>query len=337
MQIARELGDDELEERLHAFIANPYGSLGNHEQASHHIDAAFEIAARRGRPPPAIVFYRLGLIQHQRGREADALATLDRCRELALVERDERALVFERVVRSWALGALGRYGEALAALDDIGTIGRGEEAVVHGRVPNTRASMLFDLGLVEMALDADEESLEITRGASGAGVAEPQIQTLLNLATDHLHLGSPDQAATRLEEAQDLFVDAEYARFRYENRYHWVRGLLHLDAGDLDAALAAAAEVGAMADRYDAPKYDVRARLLRGLALARRPAERSAAVTELREAARRAEEYGFAALAEQAHRRAGELASSGKQVRLADQWRARIVASVDGPLRERLR
>ena len=68
---------------------------------------------------------------------------------------------------------------------------------------------------------------------------------------------------------------------------------------------AAAADVAAMADRYDAPKYDVRARLLRGLALARRPAERSAAVTELREAARRAEEYGFAALAEQAHRRAG--------------------------------
>ena len=92
-------------------------------------------------------------------------------------------------MRSWALGALGRYGEALAALDDVGAIGRGEEAVVHGRVPNTRASLLFDLGLVEMALDADEESLEITRGASGAGVVEPQIQTLLNLATDHLHLG----------------------------------------------------------------------------------------------------------------------------------------------------
>ena len=136
------------------------------------------------------------------------------------------------------VGRAGRYGEALAALDDVGTIGRGEEAVVHGRVPNTRASMLFDLGLVEMALDADEESLEITRGTSGAGVAEPQIQTLLNLATDHLHLGSPDQAAGAcLDEAEDLFADAEYARFRYENRYHWVRGLLHLDAGLHDAAL----------------------------------------------------------------------------------------------------
>ena len=107
--------------------------------------------------------YRLGLIQHQRGREVDAIATLERCRDLALVEHDERALVFERVVRAWALGALGRYGEALSALDDVSTIGRGEESVVRGRVPNTRASLLFDLGLIEMALDADEESLEITQ------------------------------------------------------------------------------------------------------------------------------------------------------------------------------
>ena len=73
LQIARELGDDELEGRLHAFIANPYGSLGDHERASVHIEAAFEIASRRGQPPPAIVVYRLGLIQHQRGHEADAL------------------------------------------------------------------------------------------------------------------------------------------------------------------------------------------------------------------------------------------------------------------------
>ena len=42
------------------------------------------------------------------------------------------------------------------------------------RVPNTRASFLFDLGLVEKALDADEESLEITAASAGAAVLEPQ-------------------------------------------------------------------------------------------------------------------------------------------------------------------
>lgn len=330
LAIARELGDDEFEGRVHAFIANPYGSLGELDRAIEHVDAALAIANRLGRPPPAVVVYRLSLVHHQTGREHEALENLDWCRELALAQHDERTLVFERVVRSWALGALGRYGEALAALDDIRNIGRGEEAVVRMRVPNTRASFLFDLGLVEMALDADEESLEITRGQSGAAVLEPQIHTLLNLATDHIHLRDPDRAATCLAEAEVLSVDAEYARFRYLNRLHWVRGLLALDAGDAEGALASAAEVGAMADRYRAPKYDVRARLLRGMSLSRRNREHDAALTELRAAARVAEHHEFAALAERAHRLAADLAGSAHHARRADHWRARIASSTDG-------
>ena len=282
-------------------------------------------------PPPAVVVYRLSLVQHQTGREHEALENLDWCRELALTQHDERTLVFERVVRSWALGGLGRYGEALAALDDIRNIGRGEEAVVRMRVPNTRASFLFDLGMVDEALDADEESLEITRGQSGAAVLEPQIHTLLNLSTDHLHLGDPDRAATCLAEAEGLSVDAEYARFRYLNRMHWVRGLLALEAGDIDGALASAAEVGSMADRYHAPRYDVRARLLRGMSLSRRSREHDAALTELRAAARVAEHHEFAALAERAHRLAADLAGSAHHARKADRWRARIASSIDGP------
>ncbi len=337
LRIALELGDEELEGRVHAFIANPYGSLGRLDQATVHIDAALAIAARRGHPPPAIVVYRLGLIQHQRGREVDAIATLERCRDLALVEHDERALVFERVVRAWALGALGRYGEALSALDDVSTIGRGEESVVRGRVPNTRASLLFDLGLIEMALDADEESLEITQGQDGAGAAEPQIQTLLNLATDHLRLGDPDRAASYLGQVDALAIDAEYARFRYLNRLHWVRGLLHLEADDVDAALGAADDVRSMAERHGAPKYLVRASLLRGMALSHRPDTRDAALTDLRAAARLAEDHGFAALAEHAHRSAAASEGGGRHARRADEWRARMASSVGGPLRERLR
>ena len=330
LAIARELGDDEFEGRVHAFIANPYGSLGELDRATEHIDAALAIADRLGRPPPAVVVYRLSLVQHQTGLEHEALANLDWCRELASTQHDERTLVFERVVRSWALGALGRYGEALAALDDIRNIGRGEEAVVRMRVPNTRASFLFDLGLVEDALDADEESLEITRTQSGAAVLEPQIHTLLNLATDHLHLGDPDRAERCLTEAEVLSVDAEYAKFRYLNRMHWVRGLLALETGDIDGALASAAEVASMADRYRAPRYVVRARLLRGMALSRRRREQEAAVTELRAAARVAEHHEFAALAERAHRLAADLAGSAHHARKADHWSARIASSIEG-------
>jgi DNA-binding SARP family transcriptional activator/tetratricopeptide (TPR) repeat protein len=336
LDIAERLADDELTGRVHAFAANPYGSLGELDQASRHIDAALSIAARNGRQPPAVVLYRLALIQHQKGREEDALRTLDRCRDAASDQHDERILVFERIVRSWALGALGRYGEALAALDDVASIGKGEEAVARARVPNTRASLLADLGLIDMALDADEESLEIARAHAGAAIAEPQIHTLLNLAADHLHLGDPDRAAACLEEVERLSGDAEYARFRYQNRLHWVRGRLALEGGDVDGALEQATLTSEMAVRYDAPKYAVRAELLRGWALARRSTERTNAVEALRAAARLAERHGFAALAEQAHSSVASLKGSDHHARRAQHWRAHIAGSVSGSLRDRL-
>ncbi|MEW6154782.1 MAG: BTAD domain-containing putative transcriptional regulator [Actinomycetota bacterium] len=339
LDLATSLGDDDLAGRAHAFIANPYGSLGELALASEHVAAALAVAERRGVAPPALVVYRLALVRHQRGEEPGALEALDWCRALATDQHDERALVFERVVRAWALGALGRYGEALAALDDVGSVGRGEEAVVRARVPNTRASLLFDLGLVEMALDADEESLEIACDQGGPAALEPRVHTLLNLAADHLRLGDPGRAATRLAEAEALVPEAEYARFRYLNRLHWARGLLALAGDDIETALAAAAETATMADRYGAPKYRARAHLLRGEALARLPAGARAgaeARSELRAGIRVAEGHGFAALAEHGHRLAAAATASAHHERRASQWRARMVASVDGPLRDRL-
>jgi DNA-binding SARP family transcriptional activator len=336
LSIARDLDDDELEARVHAFIANPYGSLGELDLATQHIDAAVAISGRTKRPLPAVVMYRRALIQHQLGEEQASLDSLDVCRSLATEQHDERTLVFERVVRSWVLGALGRYGEAIAALDDVRHIGRGEEAVVRGRIPNTRAAHLFDLGLVEEALDADEESLEIVNRDAGSGVLEPRIHTLLNLATDHLSLGDPDRAAACLDEVRLLSDEAEYARFRYMNRLHWTNGLLALEAGEIDLALEAAGETEAMADRYRAPKYRVRSHLLRGMALARAGRDTTLATNELRAASQLADRHRFAALAARCHEAAAELTGSARHARAAAVWRSRIAASVDAPLRDRL-
>jgi DNA-binding SARP family transcriptional activator len=336
LSTAQQLGDDELLARVHAFIANPYGSLGQLEAAEHHVEAAVELYHRLGQPVPALLWYRRSLLLHHTGRERAALAALDRCHRAARQQCDERAQVFERLVRAWTLGALGRIGEALSALDDIDAIGHGEEAVARSRVPNTRGSLYAELGLIDRALDADEESLEIARAQGSDAVIEPQVQSLVNLAWDHLRLGHPDQARRHLAEAAALSVDAEYARFRYANRMQWVEGLLALEAGDLGAALSAADTVEALARRYNAPKNHVRALLLRGEALSRRRGDREAAAAVLREGIRRAERHGFAALAEQGHRAASLVTGSERHLRRAERWRVRITASVDEPLRSAL-
>lgn len=327
LDVARELGDDELTAEAHTLVANPYLTLGDLDQGLEHLAVARGIFDRLGREPPALLWMRLAAVEHHRGQEHDALATLDRLRIAARAEHDEAFLVYERWIRAMALGGLGRYGDALAALDDVIRIGRGEEAFSRARVPNTRGWLLFDLGLVENAIDANEEALEVIRTSTDVG-EEPELQTLLNLAEDHLALGRPDVASRHVDEAEGLVADVEVARYRALNRLEIVRGWLALEAGSPEDALAAAETGRQTASRYGAPRNAVRADLLGGDALARM-GKGNQAVTHLRAAARTAARHGFAALAEQAHWQAGQVADSSYHRRQADRWRAQIAASVD--------
>jgi tetratricopeptide (TPR) repeat protein len=201
-------------------------------------------------------------------------------------------------------------------------------------VPNTRGWLLFDLGLVEEALDADEEALEECRARPEVGT-EPTIQTLLNLARDHLALHRPDRAEACLAEAGHLAAGTEVAWYRFTNRLEYLRGEFALRAGDVDATLAAVEATAAMADRFDAPRYRIRAQILegRGLLAAGR---RDDGLHRLRAAVRAAQERGFAILAEEAHRLLGRHFDSAHHRRRADHWWGQIVASVDEPLRSRV-
>jgi class 3 adenylate cyclase/DNA-binding SARP family transcriptional activator/tetratricopeptide (TPR) repeat protein len=336
LEVARELDDDELTGEAHTLVANPYLSLGEFDPGLEHLAEARRIFERLGREPPALLWLRLAAVEHHRGREDEALATLDRLRTAALAEHDEAYLVYERWIRAMTLGGLGRYGDAVAALDDVSRIGRGEEAFARARVPNTRGWLLFDLGLVENAIDANEEALEAIRSSADLGT-EPEVQTLLNLTENHLALGRPDIASRYLEEAEPLAADVEVAGYRFLNRLEIVQGLLALEAGKPEDALAAAETARQTASRYGAPRNAVRADLLSGETLAR-AGQGSEAVAHFRAAARTATRHGFATLAEQAHRRAGQAAGSAYHLRQADRWWARIAGSVDpGRLQPRRR
>ncbi|MGH9011733.1 MAG: hypothetical protein ACRDYF_18080, partial [Acidimicrobiia bacterium] len=326
LEVARDLHDDALVGEAHTLVANPSLTLGDIDLGLEHIAEARRIFERLGREPPALLWMRVAAVEHHRGREHEALATLDRLRAAALAEHDESLLVMERWLRAMALGGLGRYGDAFAALGDVTRIGRGEEAFARARVPNTRGWLLFDLGLVAEAVDANEEALEVIR-ASEVG-PEPEVQVLLNLAENQLAFGRPDVASRYFDEAEPLAADGEVARYRLLNRLEIVRGRLALEAGRLEDALAAAETARQLASRYAAPRNSVRADLLSGEALVRLGRDPEG-IAQFRAAGRAATRCGFAALAEQAHRRAGRLTGSAYHLRQADRWWARIVASVD--------
>ncbi|HEX6511268.1 MAG TPA: BTAD domain-containing putative transcriptional regulator [Chloroflexota bacterium] len=314
LELAEQMADTRLVGRAHAFLANPHGSLGHLDDSLLHAQQALAMFEELGEDPPAMALFRIGLTRHQRAEERAALDALERGEPLALRQHDERTVIFIRWVRASILANLGQYEAAWAQLAAAEAFGRGEEAVARARIPNTRAAFFADLGLWEEALEHDLESLDAIPAGGGQGVKEPLIHTLLNLAEDHLALGAADRAQAAVDRVMRIMPDAEYARFRYENRLHYVRGRLALAREDWSAALHCAEACHAHASTHSAPKYYIRAHLVKGQALLRL-GEGKAAQIELDRAGNLADRLGYAAWSWRAWLQAGDEARAGKAVR----------------------
>jgi len=334
LALAQRLDDLRLVGRAHAFLANPHGSLGHMDEALRHAARALATFKELGEDPPAMVLYRIGQVRHQRGEEAAALKALQRGEALALAQHEQSILVFVRWVRAKALANLGRYQEAFAALASAESAGKGEEVFARTRIPNTYGAFYADLGLWHEALERDLESLDVVQSMSGLAFKEPLIQSLLNLAEDHLVLGTPERAIQAIERVVQLMPEAEYGRFRYQNRLHYVRALLALAREEEAAALEAADACLADAAVYRAPKYEVRGHLVKGRALARLD-NAEAAKTELIAAAELAEQLGYPAWAWRSWTAAAEIAHAPRLAQHAAGAVQRLAGNLDTELRER--
>lgn len=334
LALAQQLNDQHLVGRAHAFLTNPHGSLGHLDEALRHAAHAMAIYKQLGEEPPAMVLYRIGIIRHQRSEEVAAFKALQQGEALALTQHEETILVFVRWVRATALANLGRYHEAFAALAAAESSGKGEEAFARSRIPNTYGAFYADLGLWHEALEHDLESLDVTQSMSGPAFKEPLIHALLNVAEDHLALGAPERAIQAIERVGQLMPEAEYARFRYGNRLHYVHVLLALASEEPEAALEAADACLTNAAAYRAPKYEVRGRLVKGRALARL-GNAEAAKTELIAAARLAEQLGYPAWAWRAWTAAANVTSAPHLARRAADAVQKLADNLDTELRER--
>ena len=334
LALAQRLDDQHLIGRAHSFLANPHGSLGHLDEALRHAARALATYKQLGEEPPAMVLYRIGIIRHERSEEAAALKALQQGEALALAQHDETIIVFVRWVRAKALANLGHYQEAFAALAAAESAGKGEEAFARSRIPNTYGAFYADLGLWHEALERDLESLDVTQSMSGPAFKEPLIHALLNVAEDQLALGAPEPAMRAIERVAKLMPEAEYARFRYQNRLHYVRALLALAREEEAAALEAVDACLADAAAYRAPKYEVRGCLVRGRALARL-GNAEAAKMELIAAAELAEQLGYPAWAWRAWTAVAEVSHAPRLARHAADAVQKLADNLDTKLRER--
>jgi DNA-binding SARP family transcriptional activator/tetratricopeptide (TPR) repeat protein len=333
LALAKKLGSPTLLARGHALVGSPLGSLGQLDEALAHCKESIACAERASVSPAAEVPARIALTLRLRGNEAEALGWTDRAEAAAREQLAEGPLIMARWVRGMALAALGRYRDALSALDSIAEVGRGEETFWSARVPNTYGAVLADICQYERALERDLESLEVARKLKARPVREAELHSLLNLATDRLALGRHDEARRDIETVRRQVNDVEYARFRWLARMHAIDAELAVIEGAPEHALGAAEACLALATRYKQPKYEIRAQLASSRAL-RVLGKKTAARRQASAAAVAAEQRSYAGLAWRSWWAAYEASGLSDDRRRAEAAVASAAEGLDNPLRD---
>lgn len=161
-----------------------------------------------------------------------------------------RSAVYERWLRAVALGACGRYGEALDIAEQI-VPGTPEYSMAR----SLRASLLRQLGIHDLALVCDREAMA---GAATPGAA---IEAMTGLAADAVGLQDGLTAATMIAQAQSLLdrVSAEPASaptwWRHQVRLRWVQCEVALLGSDAGAAIDHASQALQHAEIAAAPRH----------------------------------------------------------------------------------
>lgn len=196
-------------------------------------------------------------------REPAALALLD------------EATLIPHMLLQWATGihaaSLGAFTLALDRLEaglDYGA--RAGEFVYTSRILNTIGWIRGDLHDVAGAIDFNERSIaKIT--PLGLPDRECEANSRLNLAELALVLGDAAEAADQLAEIEPVIrrpvPTDRWMRWRFMQRWLCVSGDLALVRDEPGAALTLADECLPLSTETAAPKYECRARALRGRAL----------------------------------------------------------------------
>jgi len=155
--------------------------------------------------------------------------------------------------RGMALGNQGRLSEALRALEEGRRLAElNGERYWLPRLPNTIGWIYREMQDLEAALRLDTENVHL---ADEMGVVEGRANAHVNLGHDYLALGEPARAFEHLQQAQQLFNQDVWFRWRYAIRMQAEMTSYWIARGDLKmAAMHAAASLQA-AEMPRARKY----------------------------------------------------------------------------------
>jgi class 3 adenylate cyclase/tetratricopeptide (TPR) repeat protein len=268
-----------------SFLIASYYDCHRMDDARRVLQTAVEIAERMQSSLPTVAGSAAGTVVNARvnlgtiggffltwtGRFDDALAHLERYGESSAAHPNLFMRFMFQFSQALALGGRGKYVQALALLHEvITTCEHFGEYFYQGRMMNTLGWIYGDLQDFDRSIEWNERSLSSARGNYPPG-PEVEGNALVNLADDFIALGRLDEAEDRLGEVARMVEEKVpkdcMQQWRYELHHYASFAELWLARGDWEAALSAADECLALADKTESQKYVVTARRSRGQAL----------------------------------------------------------------------
>jgi tetratricopeptide (TPR) repeat protein len=214
--------------------------IGELAAAEGYLDRAMPVLKEEGAPLSALdaVCYRSTLsIWRLEYAEAEHLlrGMHDKARELGASFH----MLEAHFVNGMALGNQGRLSEAMGVLREGMRLAElNGERFWLPRLPNTLGWLHRELQDLETAMRLDTESVRLGREFDSA---EAQANAQINLGHDYLMLGEPARAFEQLQEAQRLYGQDVWFRWRYNLRLQAELASYWIARGDLKAAASHAA------------------------------------------------------------------------------------------------
>ncbi len=270
LKLGEQLGDLRLVTSAHAQLGNLCITRGQLDQATAHFEHVLKDAELLGEAGTLLDALRLKSYQSiWIGQYHDAQVYAQRARQLAQKSADSLVIVGAYQNLSYAQIEAGEYRAAYqnicAMLEAIERSGAHHHQ--KPRLLNLLGYLFLELGDAKTALEWDQKALAASRDTQ-LHVFEMRRYSLLNQATDYVHLGKISAALEAIARFESIKVGAEFAHFRYFNRYQLVMCEVLLAQRAFDQTIELAREARRLAQAKGMLKNVTKSHWFEGQALA---------------------------------------------------------------------
>lgn len=185
---------------------------------------------------------------------AERLAT--RCFNIAMISGNQLDITRGYQILSYVQIEMGKYDSAFRNIQSVLSVPELSDTYHHQlpRLMNQLGYLYLEFGDVETALHWDLQAFEVSHVIGGVSNYEMQRYSSMNIATDYLHLGKVEDAIEYIARFEKIRDGADFARFRYYNRYLLLMSEFQLARKEYTQAIEYAQEARQMARENTVPK-----------------------------------------------------------------------------------